>query len=118
MLHSGFMKATTLGPTVAPLREAAVGRGARWPDMPGSDEETWARVRASSSVFSPENMAVSVSISEADWPEALAEAAAEGVSDEDWSAYLEAYKAQMLNGALTALGPLRRGAERTRQRVG
>lgn len=190
---AGEIDVVTVTPTVAALREAEGGRGVRWIDMPGSDEEGWARVRESSSVFSPTTMTVGVSISEDDpaellgyrypqlstyadvsedevyalikavdetydlfkegnpvmnrwnledagtspagapfhpgaikylrekgiwgeeddawndarlaelekikaaWPEALAKADAEGVSDENWPAYWEAYKAEILN---------------------
>lgn len=190
---AGEIDVVTVTPTVAALREAEGGRGVRWLDMPGSDEEGWARVRESSSVFSPTTMTVGVSISEDDpadllgyrypqlatyaetsedevyalikaldesydlfkegnqvmarwnleeagtspagapfhpgaikylreqgvwdaeddawnearleeleaikaaWPQALEAAEAEGVSDEDWPAFWEAYKAENLN---------------------
>jgi len=68
---SGEIDVATVTPTVAALREAEAGRGVRWIDMPGSDEEGWARVRASSSVFSPTTMTVGVSISEEDPAELL-----------------------------------------------
>ena len=63
---AGEIDVVTVTPTVAALREAEGGRGVRWLDMPGSDEEGWARVRESSSVFSPTTMTVGVSISEDD----------------------------------------------------
>lgn len=63
---AGEVDAVPATPTVSALREAEGGRGVRWLDMPGSDAEGWARVRASSSVFSPVAMTVGVSISEQD----------------------------------------------------
>jgi len=63
---AGEIDVVTVTPTVAALREAEGGRGVRWLDMPGSDAEGWARVRESSSVFSPTSMTVGVSISETD----------------------------------------------------
>jgi uncharacterized protein len=63
---AGEIDVVTVTPTVAALREAEGGRGVRWLDMPGSAAEGWARVRESSSVFSPTSMTVGVSISETD----------------------------------------------------
>lgn len=68
---AGEIDVVTVTPTVAALREAESGRGVRWLDMPASDEEGWARVRATSSVFSPTTMTVGVSISEDDPAELL-----------------------------------------------
>ncbi|MBX2880783.1 MAG: TAXI family TRAP transporter solute-binding subunit [Granulosicoccus sp.] len=122
---AGEIDAAPAIPTSSFLREAEGGRGVRWIDMVGSDNEGWGRVAAHASLFKHSAAKVGVSISEDDPAELLgyrypqltvnADASEEEIYsmvkaiDETFEIYKDATKV-MGNWALTSAGTAPAGA--------